>query len=121
MTSRAIRIAHRFASVAESVKDHRGSPKRRASSAPTHSASAVGSIVVIPPRSRIRAVTASTVAPGLCPAIAPVSPIARSTYSWPSTSTTRLPRARSRYSGKPPLHMFIQVIGTRPNRWSARA
>jgi hypothetical protein len=91
---RASLIAHRFASVAVSVNDHSGSPNRRASSAPTHSASAVGSIVVIPWASR--SVTASTVARGLCPAIAPVSPIAKSTYSRPSTSTTRLPRARSR-------------------------
>ena len=96
VTSRASRMAHRFASVAVSVNDHSGRPNLRASSAPTHSAPSVGSIVVTPPRSPIRWATASTVARGLWPAIAPVSPIAKSTYSRPSTSTTRLPQARSR-------------------------
>ena len=47
--------------------------------------------------------------------MAPVSPRAKSTYVWPSRSLTRAPRARSRYSGKPPDHLTIQVIGTPPN------
>ena len=36
-------------------------------------------------------------------------------------SLIRLPDARSRYSGKPPDHLVIQVIGTPPNRlsWAA--
>jgi len=51
--------------------------------------------------------------------MAPVSPNAKSTYSWPSTSKIRLPLARSKYSGNPPLHLAIQVIGTRPKRWVA--
>ena len=42
-------MAHRFASVADSEKDQIGRPKRRLSSAPTHSASAFGNIVVMPP------------------------------------------------------------------------
>ena len=79
VASRARRTAQRLASVAESVKLHSGIPKRRVSSAPTHWASAVGSIVVMPPRSPIRRATASTVARGECPAIAPVSPSAKST------------------------------------------
>ena len=48
MSIRAIRSAVRFASVAVSVNSQRGSPNRRASSSPTHAASSVGSIVVIP-------------------------------------------------------------------------
>ena len=56
------------------------------------------------------------VAAGEWPAMAPVSPRAKSMYSFPSTSVIRLPRAVLNDSGKPPDHMFIQVIGTRPSR-----
>ena len=46
-----IRSAHRFASVADSVKLQCAGPNLRASSAATHAASSVGSIVVAPPSS----------------------------------------------------------------------
>ena len=93
---RAMRSAQRFASVALRLYDHSGSPNRRDSSAATHSASALGIIVVIPPSTPMRCVTASTVAAGECPAIAPVSPSAKSMYSLPSTSSMRFPWARAR-------------------------
>jgi hypothetical protein len=121
VSARTSRIAQRLASVAVSEKLHRASPKRRVSSSPTQAASAVGSIVVKPPRSEICRVTASTTGCGEWPVIAPVSPSARSRYSWPSTSQTRAPRARSAYSGKPAAFLFIHVIGTRPNRGRASA
>ena len=79
VTRRASRIAQRFASVAVSVKDHCGTPKRPASSAATVSASSVGIIVVMPPSSAMRCCTARTVGPGEWPAMAPVSPRAKST------------------------------------------
>ncbi len=43
-----------------------------------------------------RCCTASTVGRGECPAMAAVSPRHRSTYSWPSMSVTRAPRAPAR-------------------------
>ena len=89
-------MAQRLASVAVSVNDHCGRPKRRCSSAPTQAASSVGIIAVIPPCSWVRRTIASIVAGGEWPAIAPVSPSAKSTYSWPSRSVTRAPRAWSR-------------------------
>ena len=49
--ARARRSEKRFASVAVSVNCHDGSPNRRVSSSPTHAASSVGSIVVMPRRS----------------------------------------------------------------------
>ena len=52
---RAIRSAHRLASVAVSANDQHGIPNRRVSSAATHSASSVGSIVVMPPARPMRA------------------------------------------------------------------
>ena len=70
-------MAHRLASVAVSVNDHCGGPKRRASSAPTQAASSVGIIAVMP--CALRLAIASTVAGGEWPAIAPVSPSAKST------------------------------------------
>ena len=91
MTWRASRIAQRLASVAVSVNDHWGGPKRRASSWPTQAASSVGIIAVMP--LALWRVIASTVAGGEWPAMAPVSPSAKSTYSWPSRSVTRAPRA----------------------------
>jgi hypothetical protein len=75
--SRASRIAKRFASVAVSANCQRGSPNRRESSSPTHSASSLGSISVIPRATR--SCTARTVASGEWPVIAPVSPRQRST------------------------------------------
>jgi hypothetical protein len=33
----------------------------------------------------------------------------------------RLPEAAAIERGYPPAHLFIHVIGTRPNRWSAFA
>ncbi|MEI2641076.1 MAG: hypothetical protein V9G10_01750 [Candidatus Nanopelagicales bacterium] len=81
------------------LNDHSGRPNRRVRSAATHSASSLGIIVVIPPRSPILRWTAFTVACGECPAMEPVSPSAKSTYSWPSTSVIRFPCALSRYSG----------------------
>ena len=96
MTWRARRIAQRLASVAVSVNDHTGGPKRRARSAPTQAASNVGIIAVIPPSSGTRRTIASTVGSGEWPAIAPVSPSAKSMYSQSSMSVTRAPRARSR-------------------------
>ncbi len=89
-------MAQRLASVAVSEKLHNGTPKRRASSAPTQDASSVGIITVAPPRTAKRSATASAVACGECPAMAPVSPRQRSTYSWPSTSVTRAPRASAK-------------------------
>jgi hypothetical protein len=91
---RAMRMAQRFASVAVSVNDHCDGPKRRASSSPTQAASSVGIIAVMPEAAR-RA-TASATAGGEWPAMAPVSPSAKSMYSWPSRSVTRAPRAWSR-------------------------
>ena len=120
-TARSSRMAHRLASVAVSVKLQAGTPKRRASSAPAIAASSVGSMVVAPPSSDSRRVTASTTGAGEWPPIAPVSPRQKSTYSCPSMSVIRAPRARSTWTGNPPAVLFIQVIGTRPNRWSARA
>ncbi len=79
MASRASRTAQRLASVAERVKLHSGIPNRRVSSSPTHCASSLGSIVVTPPSSPIRRATAAVVGAGECPAIAPVSPRAKST------------------------------------------
>jgi hypothetical protein len=105
-----------LASVAVSAKLQYGRPNRRASSSPTTAASSVGSMVLAPPRPASRRVTASTTAAGEWPAIAPVSPRQKSTYSWPSMSVTRAPRAPATYTGKPPAVLFIQVIGTRPKR-----
>jgi hypothetical protein len=79
VTARHRRSAQRFASVAVSAKLHRATPKRRASSSPTHAASSVGSISVAPPSSPSRRATAATVAGGECPAIAAVSPSEKST------------------------------------------
>ena len=36
-------------------------------------------------------------------------------------SVSRAPRAVSRYSGKPPDHIRIHVMGTPPSRWDAEA
>jgi hypothetical protein len=93
LTARSSRIAHRLASVAVSVKLHAGTPKRLLSWSPTTAASSVGSIVVAPPSSPSRRVTASTTGVGEWPAIAPVSPRQKSTYWWPSMSVSRAPRA----------------------------
>ncbi len=79
MTARSSRIAHRLASVAVSAKLQAGTPKRRASSAPTQAASSVGSMAVIPPTSVRCRVIAATTGSGACPAIAPVSPRQKST------------------------------------------
>ena len=87
-----MRSSQRLASVAVSENCHRGRPKRRPSSSPTHAASSVGSIVVMPARSRSAAIVAS----GECPAIAPVSPRQKSAYSLPSTSTRLAPLASAR-------------------------
>ncbi len=70
--SPASRSAKRLASVALRVNCQAGRPKRRCSSAPTHSASSVGSIVLVPVRDR--SATAAATAGGECPAIAAVSP-----------------------------------------------
>jgi len=78
VTRRARRSAQRLASVAVSENDQRGRPNRPASSPATHAASSVGSIVVIPPTSSSCRRTAATVAGGEWPAIAPVSPSAKS-------------------------------------------
>ena len=119
VTRRTRRSSQRLASVADSVKDHWSSEKRRASSAPTHSASSLGSIVVTPPRRPARSASAATRGSGECPAIAPVSPRAKSASSWPSRSVIEAPRALANPRGKPPDHIVIQVIGTRATRWSA--
>jgi hypothetical protein len=87
-----IRIIQRFASVAVRENCQKGTPKRRASSPPTHAASSVGSMVVMPATSWIAAIVAS----GECPAIAPVSPRQKSAYSFASTSMIVAPKARSR-------------------------
>ena len=97
--------AKRFASVAVSANCQNGRPKRRASSSPTQAASSVGSIAV-EPRAAWAAI-AGTTGSGACPAIAPVSPRQRSTYSWPSTSTTRAPFAscdEDREAARPARH-----------------
>ncbi len=85
-----MRIIQRFASVAVSANCQYGTPKRRASSALTHAASSVGSIVVMPSICAMALIVGS----GEWPAIAPVSPRQKSAYSWPSTSTIVAPRAR---------------------------
>jgi hypothetical protein len=61
---------------------------------------------------------ASATGAGECPAIAPVSPRQKSISSWPSMSVSRAPRAVAWYTGKPPAHIRIQVIGTPPSRCS---
>jgi hypothetical protein len=65
-----MRSSQRLASVAVSENCQSGTPKRRPSSSPTQAASSVGSIVVMPARSR----SARIVGSGECPAMAPVSP-----------------------------------------------
>ena len=97
VTSRASRIAHRLASVADSVNDQNVIPNRRVELRADplgvlgrqHRGDAAE--LVHPARA-----TAAVVGAGECPAIAPVSPSAKSTYSWPSTSVIRLPCAVSR-------------------------
>ena len=88
-----MRSTKRFASVAVSANCQNGNPKRRRSSPATHVESSVGIIVVTPPSSPIRRATARTVAAGEWPGIEPVSPSAKSAYSWPSTSVMRAPCA----------------------------
>ena len=97
MTWRAHRIADRFASVAVSVKFQNGTPNRRAISLPTHAASSVGSISVMPLAACVA--IASTLTFGACPAIPPVSPRQKSTNAFPSTSQNRAPSARSTKTG----------------------
>ena len=77
MICRAQRIAKRFASVAVRQNCHAGSPKRRAISRPTHAASSVGSISVMP--FAACSAIASTATFGAWPAIPPVSPRQKST------------------------------------------
>jgi hypothetical protein len=91
VTARAIRIANRLASVAVRANCQYGRPKRLAISSPTHSASSLGSMSVIP-RAACPAI-ARTVGSGEWPVIAPVSPRQKSTYSWPSASRKRAPCA----------------------------
>ncbi len=117
MICRASRIAHRLASVAVSVKLQCCTPKRRDSSAATQAASWVGSMVVAPPASPYRRVRAAWTATGEWPAIAPVSPRQKSMNSLPSMSISRAPDAAAMYTGNPPAHIRIQVIGTPPSRW----
>ena len=88
-----MRRTKRLASVAVSANCQYGRPKRRRSSSATQIESSVGIIVVTPPSSPMRRATARTVGSGECPGIEPVSPSAKSTYSWPSTSVMRAPRA----------------------------
>jgi hypothetical protein len=59
-----------------------------------------------------RRATASATAGSAWPPMAPVSPRQRSTYSTPSTSTSRAPDARATKTGKAPAHRVIQGIGT---------
>ena len=113
MIARAIRIAKRFASVAVSANCHDGRPKRRCISCPTHSASSLGSISVMP-RGACAAI-ARSVGSGAWPVIAPVSPRQKSTYSCPSTSRKRAPFASAANTGKPPGQRTIQCIGTPPS------
>ena len=77
MICRASRIEKRLASVAVIANCQYVGPKRRWSSSPTHAASSVGSMWVIP-RGIWRS-TAAIVAGAPWPAIAPVSPRHRST------------------------------------------
>jgi len=98
------------------VKLQRGTVKRRVSSAATHAASGVGSMVVAPPSPAYRRDTAACTAAGECPAIAAVSPRQKSMNSWPSRSVSRAPEAVAWKSGNPPGHIRIQVIGTPPSR-----
>ncbi len=86
-------MTNRFASVAVRVNCQYRSPNRRRSSSPAMAASSVGSMWVIP--RRIWRSTARMVASGPCPAMAPVSPRQKSTYSWPSTSVKWAPEAWS--------------------------
>ena len=51
---------------------------------------------------------------GEWPAIAPVSPSAKSMYSWPSTSTMRAPWPCAAKTGWPPAQRIIHGIGTPP-------
>ena len=110
---RAIRSTHRLASVAVSANCQASSPNRRTSSLPTHAASSVGIIPVVP--RRIWRSTARAVGSGAWPAIAPVSPRQKSTNVWPSTSVMEAPRASAMNSGNPPAHIVIQLIGTPPS------
>ncbi len=54
------------------------------------------------------------------PVIAPVSPRHRSTYSWPSTSVSLAPEARSTKSGNRPGQRVIHGMGTPAEPRSAR-
>ena len=96
---RAIRIANRFASVAESVTCHSGRPNLSARASPTTGASGDG-IMVVMARADCSAAVAAT-AGGACPVMAPVSPRQKSAYSLPSTSKTVEPSARSANTGNP--------------------
>ena len=123
MAWRASRIVNRFASVAVSANCQIGRPKRALNSSAQAIASSVGSISVVPLRTWSQ--TASAVAAGAWPVMAPVSPRHRSTYSIPSTSVKRAPEASATKTGNAPAHSTIQCIGTpasseRPARaWSA--
>ena len=118
MASRASRIAQRFASVAESVNDHSSMPNRRVSSEPTHCASSVGSIVVIPPSSPILRVTAATVGQGVPGHGAGVAE-GEVDVGVAVDIGDAVALGLVEVEGKPPLHMFIHVIGTRPKRLPA--
>lgn len=119
MTARASRMDQRLASVAVSEKLQRARPKRRVSSAPTHSASSVGSIAVAPPSSANRLRTASATTAGEW---RPSHPCLRGevdvlvAVDVGDAGATR----GVQVAGNAPAVLFIHVIGTRPKRWSAR-
>ena len=112
---RAIRSAQRLASVAVSENCQRGQPEAaRSARSPTQAASAVGSIVVMPPaacaldRARRRRRRVPGHGAGVAEAEVDVGVAV-------DVGDARRPWPRSKNSGKPPAHIVIQLIGTPPN------
>ena len=72
--------------------------------------------MVVMPRPACRC-TASVMNALAWPVIAPVSPRAKSTYSMPSTSTTRAPWASAKKIGNEPGQRVIHAMGTPVSRF----
>ena len=109
-----MRRTKRFASVAVRQSCQSGRPKRRVSSSAASIAASDGSMVVAPFSSC--AAIARVSGAGAWPAMAAVSPRARSRYWCPSTSVIVAPRADAAYGGTGEAHRCIQLIGTPPTR-----
>ena len=84
-------------SVPELVKRQRGRRKRRTSSSATSTASSVVAPKWVP--TAWRRATAAAIAGCACPWVIALNPLWKSRYSFPSTSQTRAPWPRARYTG----------------------